>query len=380
MGWQDAPVVSGEGASPSVSGGGWRNAPVVGSPKQENQKSYLEDTYDTAREGFRVGGLPGIMGSLAWKGLSKDIPAVGGWLGDKAIDLTEGSGLSPDVRAGIATAADLGTQYAATSGPVMKAIGAVPGMIQGTARQLMTSALKPTVAMHQSGDAAKAVDTLLKYGVNVTPGGVDKMEKMLMATNDRIGKAIGGSSATVSKSSVAQRLGDLIPRLQRQVTPQGDIAAVEQAGSQFLQHPLLSQSDEIPVSLAQAMKTGTYKSLAKKYGQIGSADVEAQKTLARGLKEEIAKAIPEIDDLNKIDSELYNALTVTERRVLMDANKNPLGLAPLTKDKRAAITFLADRSPAFKSIMARMLNTVSKPIGKSPNQNKFKELIENGYQ
>ena len=173
MGWQDDPVVN----------DGWQSDPVADAPKQEKQKGYIEDTYDTAREGFRVGGLPGIMGSLAWKVLSKDIPAVGGWLGDKAIDITEGSGLSPDVRAGIATAADLGTQYAATSGPVMKAIGVVPGMIQGTARQLMTSALKPTVAMHQSGDAAKAVDTLLKYGVNVTPGGVDKMEKMLITSS-----------------------------------------------------------------------------------------------------------------------------------------------------------------------------------------------------
>jgi len=352
MGWQDDPVVS----------DGWQSDPVADAPKQEKQKGYIEDTYDTAREGFRVGGLPGMMGSLAWKGLSKDLPAVGAWLGDKAIDLTEGSGLSPNVRAGIATAADLGTQYAATSGPVMKAIGSVPGVVQGTARQLMTSALKPTVAMHQSGDAAKAVDTLLKYGVNVTPGGVDKMEKMLMATNEKIGKAIGDSSATVSKLSVAQRLKDLVPRLQRQVAPQSDIAAVEQVGSQFLEHPLLSQADEIPVALAQDMKTGTYRQLAKKYGQIGSADIEAQKTLARGLKEEIASAIPEIADLNKIDSELYNALTVTERRVLMDANKNPLGLAPLAVNPKAAAAFLADRSPAFKSIVARMLNTVSKPI------------------
>jgi hypothetical protein len=37
---------------------------------------------------------------------------------------------------------------------------------------------------------------------------------------------------------------------------------------------------------AQAIKQGTYRQLAKKYGQLSNADVEEQKALARSLKED----------------------------------------------------------------------------------------------
>ena len=353
---------------------------------QPEKKGYIEDTFDTAKEGFKFGGIPGVMGALAWKGVSKDIPAIGQWAGDKIIDATEGSGLSPNIRAGLATAGDMGVQFGATSGPVMKAIGKAPGVVQGVSRRLMTSALKPSVTAHESGNAARAIDTLLEQGVSVTPGGVDKLRSMLDTTNKQIAEAVSGSNATVSKSSVAQRLKELFPRMQNQVNPQGDIAAIQKAGEQFMEHPLLP-TDEIPIALAQKLKQGTYSQLAGKYGEEGSAAIESQKALARGLKEEIANQIPELFQLNKIDSDLYNAISLTERRVLMEANKNPLSLAALASNQKAAAAYMADKSPAFKSIVARMLNAISKPIGTTKkavlpptmqNANQFKTFIDNG--
>lgn len=359
MGWQDAPVITGNG---------WQSAPTVGGdvPKQpvEQPDDYIDNSPSsfaaTALQGLMKYGPMGAVMALGSKGV-ENIPKVGKKIGNTIVDAGTQMGFSPNVNAALATAGDLGFQTAITSPMVMRGVGKVPEVVQGAARRLMTSALKPSDTAHLSGDASRAVQTLLDQGVNVTPSGVDKLNAMLAKTNQQIADAVAGSNAVIDKPSVASRLQQLLPRMQQQVNPQGDIAAVQSAAQKFMEHPLLP-TDDIPVALAQKMKQGTYSQLSGKYGEEGSAAIEAQKTLARGLKEEIAKAIPEIADLNKRDSELYNALSLTERRVLMNANNNPMGLAPLASNPKAALAFMADRSPAFKSILARMLNAISTPI------------------
>jgi hypothetical protein len=124
----------------------------------------------------------------------------------------------------------------------------------------------------------------------------------------------------------------------------------------------LAKEGTMPVQLAQALKQGTYKQLAKKYGQLGSADVEAQKAIARGLKEQVAEKVPAVASLNAEESKMLNVLSVAERRIVMEANKNPMGLALLAKDPRAWATFLADRSASAKSLLARIMNRASKKM------------------
>ena len=115
-------------------------------------------------------------------------------------------------------------------------------------------------------------------------------------------------------------------------------------------------SGNIPVQLAQKLKQGTYKTLKGKYGEEGSASTEAQKGLARGLKENIAEVVPGIGALNAEESRLFKTLGVAERRSLMDMNKNPLGLAALAGNPTGFAAFMADRSAAFKALVARMMN------------------------
>lgn len=117
----------------------------------------------------------------------------------------------------------------------------------------------------------------------------------------------------------------------------------------------------LPIQLAQQLKQGTYKVVDKKYGQLGNAETEAQKALARGLKEGIAEAAPEVSKLNARESDLINTLKVTERRALMDANKNPMGLSLLANNPASWAAFMADKSALFKSLVARTLNQMSKP-------------------
>jgi hypothetical protein len=200
---------------------------------------------------------------------------------------------------------------------------------------------------------------MLDEGLSVSRGGLAKMRDKIDTLNDQIKGAIGDSTATVSKHDVGYRLGDTLTKFEKQVAPTADRNAILGTWDDFLQ----TYPDRIPVKTAQEVKQGTYQALGEKsYGELKSASVEAQKTLARGLKEEIANAVPEVRQLNAQESKLLQALPLLERRVLTEANKNPAGLSLLAKDPTGFVAFMADRSALFKSLVARMLNQTSKAL------------------
>ena len=230
---------------------------------------------------------------------------------------------------------------------------AVRAGLDSGAHKLMQSALKPTLEQLRTGKAARAIDTLLKEGVNPTMGGVQKLGQRADDVEAAIDAAINGSTANISKADVMNRLNDAKQRFMTQVNPTADLAAIDAAGIDFAAHPLLASND-IPVKLAQELKRGTYQALKDKaYGEVKSASTEAQKALARGLKEEIANAVPSVGPLNARQSELINALKVAERRALMATNNNPVGLAPISPNVARTAAFLADRSGLVKGLLAR---------------------------
>lgn len=233
--------------------------------------------------------------------------------------------------------------------------------LQAGARNLMQSAMKPTLEALRTGKAARAIDTMLDEGINVTKGGVEKLRTQIGELNQQIADAIASSPATVDKAKVASELQGTLNKFLNQVNPKADVATIEKAWTEFLSHPLLTGARDIPVQLAQKLKQGTYKALGDKpYGQLNGAEIEAQKTLARGLKEGVAEAVPEVARLNARESDLINALNVAQRRVLMDGNKNPAGLGILHPETLAL--WLADRSPLAKSLLARMMYSGSEQI------------------
>jgi hypothetical protein len=113
------------------------------------------------------------------------------------------------------------------------------------------------------------------------------------------------------------------------------VAAIRASQDQFLQEQGAPQANGMgpqapapPMSAAdaQAMKQGTYRVLQGKYGEQGSASVEAQKALARGLKEEIATQFPEISKLNSTESQLLDLQPVLERAVNRISNQQAIGI------------------------------------------------------
>lgn len=262
---------------------------------------------------------------------------------------------------GAGYAANVATQAvpAVLGGEVAKA--ASP-LFQKAAKSLMQSAAKPTLAQLRSGDAKTAIDTMLEEGINPTQSGVSQLKDKITDINSLISDRLAQSNEKVTLGNVGKSLMDTYNRFQGQVNPQTDLNALRSVWERFREHPLMIGKEEIPVQLAQQLKTGTYKQLAGKYGELGSAETEGQKALARGLKEEIGAAVPEVAGLNAQEAKLIKTLKVAERRALMDLNKNPMGLSLLAENPSAWAAFMADKSATFKALAARMLYSGSEQL------------------
>lgn len=303
--------------------------------------------------GFTTGAAPGSISTLANMGTRMAGGAAAGGAGAAMID-PEHAGLGAAVGAALPGVVKLGA---------MGGRALASGM-SGVSERLMQSAIKPTIKQLATGDAAVAVKTMLEHGINPTKAGVAKLRDLMYAKNEEIADAIAGSSATISKQKVIAALADVRQRFGSQVSPTADLKSIQSIADDFTAHPSFP-GDAIPVQAAQELKKGTYKILSKKYGQVGAADIEAQKGLARGLKEEIAEAVPGIQGLNEAESKLIRTLNVAERRALMELNKNPMGLASLAGSPAGWAAFMADRSAVFKSLAARMVNAAGNRAGAS---------------
>lgn len=250
------------------------------------------------------------------------------------------------------------------------------------AKRLMMSAIKPAKSELESGAGQRAVNTMLEEGVNPTLNrtifgrGLDTLESKIGELNNQISTIIKNSQGTVSKSQVIGYLDDLLNKAKYSFAPDSDIAAVQAVKDQFMSHPLLpkptntglietsaTKVDEIPIQLAQKLKQGTYKSIGtKNFNEIGGYTKEALRAGAKGLKEGVASAEPSVAALNAKEGDLINALDVAESRAYQALKNNPAGIAGLANDPAQFALMMADRSDAFKALIARMMYQTGKGV------------------
>ena len=260
---------------------------------------------------------------------------------------------------------------ALTAGLVPNAPKLLQVPLSAGANKLMMSALKPAKAELTSGAGQKAVQTLLEEGVNPTVNrtifgrGLDTLESKVGALNNEISNIIQNSTQTISKQSVINYLDDLIEKAKYSLAPDADIAAVQTVKNQFIAHPLATGTD-IPVQLAQKLKQGTYKSIGtKNFNELGGFTKEAMRAGAKGLKEGIASVEP-VNLLNAKESQLINALDVAESRAYTALKNNPVGIAGLSSDPIQFAGMMADRSDAFKALIARMMYQTGQGLKRIP--------------
>lgn len=308
-------------------------------------------------KGFARGGpLAGLINTSFELGRTVDKAVVEGAydVGGAATDLSMKVGASPEIAAGIGYGANVATQaIPALIGSKVGSVAMAPAM-ESLAKRSMSSALKAPLSELPHGKAAKEIQTLLDEGIAVTPGGVIKLRHKIDVLNKEIKDSISKSTAVVDQLKVWPAIKETLDKFRKQVNPEADLTKIRGAWQEFLRHPS-AKNLGFSVQEAQEIKQGTYRLIGDKYGELGAAGVEAQKGLARGLKDEVAAAIPGISKLNEKEGKLLDALDPLERQVFMELRRNPIGMAWLAHSPASWAAYVSEKSSAFKSLLAQVL-------------------------
>lgn len=326
----------------------------------------------TAAKAVKVGsqavGTAASVGFAAKGGQAMNDAAQGEMTPEKTQELLQGGAMLTGGGAGAMEGAGL--------------VGLTPGMRQHLAEaapELYRSALKPTTVPSKQANVTAAIQTGLNEGIPVSKAGIEKLGNLIDDVNQKIADQIqANKNTTINKFSVASRLSGTAKKFAVQVNPTSDLNAISDAGNEFLE----TTPNKLSAPDAQALKVGTYQQLRGKYGQLSSASVEAQKALARGIKEEIATAIPEIGKLNARDSQFLNLDPILERAVARISNHDVGGIGtPLavgaakaaTGSNAAAMAAGAIKAvvdnPNVKSRLAIAMNKASKGAVSLPAAN-----------
>lgn len=208
------------------------------------------------------------------------------------------------------------------------------------------SALKPSTTIGQA-DRANLVQTGLQNAIPVSKGGASRLSNLIDDYNTKTQAAIDANpNQPISTVPAIRNLDSVRAKFANQVTPQPDMADINQVQQNFLNNPKVQAPgagpgpSSIPAADAQAMKQGTYQALGSKaYGEVKGASIEAQKALARGLKDEIANQFPEIAANNAANSKLLDLQPVIERALNRGGNHQLIGIGtPVTGAAAEAVT------------------------------------------
>lgn len=226
-----------------------------------------------------------------------------------------------------------------TGGMVRAAKPAVADMREmPSGRQNISQARRDFVNALADNDAGLNADGLdtIRHAISDHNTTIDDAIKnkgeMYLDANEvgRVGTRVGGFP-DVPLGSVERELDDLKNRFSNQVNPTADLEAIERVRQDFRKRVGFKQGDDvdtfpIPFDVAHELKKGTHQQLRGKFGELKSAEVEAQKALARGLKNEVAGIEPTIELSNKKLAELYPTERALEKVVSRLETSQPFGL------------------------------------------------------
>jgi hypothetical protein len=275
--------------------------------------------------------------------------------------------------AGIATNVAAPEIAGAAADAIPSAVITKPLLLGRTPEAAYESALKPSTTLNPA-ERARIVNTGLEQGIPVSKAGIETLASKIDDLNQKITAQIQADpTRPISPTAVAARTQGLENKFANQVNPDADLAAIADSRDEFLRNRSTSPlppgaqgpKNLAPINAedAQAMKTGTYRQLdSKAYGELQSASIESQKALARGLKEELAMAFPELSNLNGAESELLDLQPSLERAVNRISNHQLLGIGtPVAAGAAKAVTG-SNKLAAVAGVMKAALDD---PIVKS---------------
>lgn len=287
--------------------------------------------------------------------------------GGVATDIATYLGASPETAAKVGFANNVGIQAIPALLGGRAATAAAPAL-ESAAKWLMQSSVKPGLAARESGDAARAINTMLEKGINATGGGLEAVQSRVSSLEDSIQNVLKMSPATVNKEKVASYIKSAADDALNTIKEPRNLQQVQKARNDFSNNlNSIRDVENIPVSVANNIKQRFYKELderasAYEKGAALTSYDKGQKAIAGGLRAEIGEAVPAVVPSLKEQSELLNVLKVAGPQVRREGNKNPVGLGWLSPSMERTAAWMLDRYPWFKSMLARGLYSGSEAI------------------
>lgn len=290
---------------------------------QANAKDFRNDMQGIASDVKSGANTPGQavqrLGLSSAEQAVKDFPIFGPTIWNYGSDIQQGnySGAAGGATGFAAQVA--GPKALETAKPIVSR-----GLLLGkTPEGAYESALKPSTSLSPA-QRTQLAQTGLNEKIPVSQKGLENLGDLIDNVNKDISDKIQSNpNAPINKFSVSSRLNQTAQRFSNQVSPSSDLNAISNVGNDFLD----TAPDPLTAEQAQRMKQGTYQALGDKaYGELQGASREAQKSLARGLKEELAVQFPELNELNARDSRLLDLQDSLERAVGRIGNHQLMGI------------------------------------------------------
>ena len=329
------------------------------SAKQSAPASLIQNMFEGAKTGFKYGSIPG-----ATLGMTD---ALVKHMGRTAGTATQEFATSHDAPPEIAGALGAFSDTLVNALPMVGGGGAgakAAPLVESAAAGLMKRAMGAQRADLISGKAARTVDTMFREGANPTMGGAEKLQALVKNEHDKVTGIIRNSDEVVPAdiSQGLKRLEDKFRNRPNADQIKNDISAVEK---QFNEHKLVNGQPVLPVQIAHDLKGGYQDTIGDKgYGELKNATTEAEKTIARLMRERVAKVEPSAAEALAKESDLINAIKVIQRsKGYLSGNKNLIGLGMLHPSTLPL--WLLDRSSAGTGLLARMLHHNAAGIGEA---------------
>lgn len=349
-----------------------------------------QDIYKTVKEPIEYAGLIG--GGLAGAALTKTpqgaVATAGlGYAGAKRITKGVGTALGlekPETAGEIvsSTVGDVAQGATAEAGGQILGAGAQAAFKKLTpfARKLYESALKPAPSIPTS-HREKMITIGLENAVQGKP--YRPTQKQVYALGRQITNMVEQADNIVVESAkagdkiqtkpIADSIDDVISAFKEGPTYKSEVAQLEAIKKEFL----ANKGTEMPTDAALKMKKRIYK-LAEKYYQSGKTQVipakyEADKSMARAVKEELEVLYPKTAPLNKEASRQIEFGKILERAANRTGNRELFSIfdffsgnvgATLAGGKGAVTGGMfsyVTSNPQMKSIIAKQIMKAQVP-------------------
>ncbi len=293
--------------------------------------------------------------------------------GGETTDFLSSKGAPPWLAATGGTAANLGVHglamLAGGLGGAKVAEKTVTPVMDWGAHKLMQMAIRPMAGDLERGKVQPAIQTMLEQGYNPTNAGVAAMRQKgneIIAPANAVQDA---SNKVINTNRSDQNLQALADRLMPGTNGPSNIRLLNEASARMHSHPNVDAAGLLSVPNAQAMKQANYREIgAKGYGENLDTQIsrDALKAQTAALRRELEVAHPEIVKPNADAAELFNAANVSQRRALMEGNKDPVpfsaALALAHGNPAVALGLWGNSSAYAKAMAARLLyNTKEVP-------------------